>query len=393
MKSALRHARVVLVCGKGGVGKTTVSAALAVQAAREGRKTLVCTIDPARRLANALGVSRLSDRPRRLPAAWLSRAGLPANLDLSAAMLDTKRVFDEVVLRHAPSPAAARRILDNPFYQAVSNYLAGSQEYMAVERLHELAQAGGYDRIVLDTPPSRHALDFLDAPRRLTDFLETGFLGWILKPTVNAGVEFLAGTGAKALDVVVDLLGSELLRSVSDFFRAFQGMYPGFQERARAVRRLLRSSETAFVLVTTPAPRALAETRLFVTRLREFGFPVRGVIVNRVAPDLRAGEGKGPAGRPSAGGGARGAVPAGLAGALERNLRELRALARRDRARVDAALAELPRDLATAEVPDHAVEVKDLAGLAGMADRIFGGGGEREGGVGLTRPVAATKAR
>ncbi|MBI5367253.1 MAG: ArsA family ATPase [Planctomycetes bacterium] len=377
MREIVRHARVVLVCGKGGVGKTTISAAVALEAARAGRRTLVCTIDPARRLANALGITRLSDRPRRLPTAGLRRARLGPDTALWAAMLDTKRVFDEVVRRHAPTPEAGERILANPFYQAISNYLAGSQEYMAVERLHQLHEAGEYDCIVLDTPPSRHALDFLDAPRRLTEFLETGFLGWILRPTVDAGVGFLGKTGAQALERMVDLLGSDLLRAVSEFFKAFQGMYPGFQERARKVRHLLRSSETVFLAVSTPAPRALAETRVLAARLKESGLPVRGVIFNRVAADWSGdylvrdrGGRRGPAGE---GGQAAAAAPRGaLAAALVRNLRELNGRARRDRAALAAAETVLPRGLAFARVPDQAGEVKDLAGLARLAGAIFG---------------------
>ncbi len=364
MKQILREARIVLVCGKGGVGKTTLSAAAALQVARTGRRTLVCTIDPARRLANALGISKLADAPRRLPAAALRKAKLPETLELYASMLDTKRVFDEVIQRHAGGPDAAQRILDNPFYQLVSNYLTGSQEYMAVERLHQLHDEGKYECIVLDTPPSRHALDFLEAPRRITEFLESGFLGWILRPTAETGIGFLRGAGRKLISVVTKLLGSDLVHQVSDFFRAFEHMAPGFDERAKQVRELLQSDATAFLAVTTPTPRALAETRILVRRLHESGFPVRGVVFNRVACDWEAAPPRGRSReKPTP-------LPAELRPLLTTNFQQLQALARRDRAEIEATLAELPPNLVRVLIPDHAVEVRTLAGLARLGRQL-----------------------
>ncbi len=358
MIGRLQDARVVLVCGKGGVGKTTLSAALALALARAGRRTLVCTIDPARRLANALGVTHLADKPRRIPAESLRRANLPPGIDLHASMLDTKRVFDEVVGKYSADADAARRILENPFYQLVSNYLAGSQEYMAVERLYQLHEERAYDCIVLDTPPSRHALDFLEAPKRISDFLESGFLGWILRPTARTGLHFLAGAGAKLVGAVMELLGSSLVERVSDFFRAFEHMAPGFEERASKVRTLLRSDVSRFVAVTTPTPRALGETRVLLTRLHETGFPVTGVVFNRVATDWKArGNRGGPGGAPLD-------LPDDLRAILRRNLRQLQELAVRDRAGIARLLQSLPCPVAVATVPDHALEVKTLAALA-----------------------------
>ena len=268
--------RHVIVCtGAGGVGKTTTAAALALEAARRGRRTIVLTIDPARRLAQSLGLSKLDTSPRPVP-------GVDG---LDAMMLDMKRTFDEIVERHAATPQRVQRILDNRFYQQLSASLAGTQEYMAMEKLYDLHQTGRYDCIVIDTPPTRNALDFLDAPRRLTDFLEGRFLKMFLSPGLAAGRfasrAFGMGTGL-FMRAASRVTGAAVLEDLAEFFQSFEGMYEGFKDRAQAVYHLLRRPGSAFVVVSTAEPPALREAGYFLRRLERDGMPTAGVVVNRV---------------------------------------------------------------------------------------------------------------
>ncbi len=285
-----RHTRIVVCCGSGGVGKTTTAAALALRAAESGRRVCVLTIDPARRLAQSLGLVELDNTPR--PVAGLDES---AGGHLDAMMLDMKRTFDEVVLAHA-SPDHAAQILANPFYQAVSSSFAGTQEYMAMEKLGQLrAQAdrdGRWDLVVVDTPPSRSALDFLDAPKRLGSFLDGRFIRLISAPAkvggrgalrlVNVGI----GLVSKTLTTV---LGGEMLRDVQTFVNALDTMFGGFRDRADQTYALLKDGGTAFVVVAAPERDALREASYFVARLDSDGMPLAGVVVNRLAPEPAAG--------------------------------------------------------------------------------------------------------
>src|SRR5712691_3033012 len=224
----------------------------AMEAALLERRVLVCTIDPSRRLATSLGLSQLSARPRTLD---LRRFAPAEGGSMAAMVLDTKSTFDAIVMRFAPDEAARKRILGNRFYQRVSAALAGSHEYMAMEKLLELAADERFDLVVLDTPPTRHALDFLEAPERLMGFLDTGILRWFLKPYFVAGrltLKVATRTGALALKLADRVLGLQFLQDLSEFFLAFEGMYAGFKERAGRVRALLRSDGAGFVLVASP---------------------------------------------------------------------------------------------------------------------------------------------
>jgi anion-transporting ArsA/GET3 family ATPase len=269
----------VLVCtGAGGVGKTTTAAALALMAARRGRRTIVVTIDPARRLAQSLGLAALDNVPRPVP-------GVDG---LDAMMLDMKGTFDEVIDRNAGDPARAERIKTNKFYRQLSDSLAGTQEYMATEKLYELHSSGLWECIVVDTPPTRNALDFLDAPRRLTDFLEGRFLRLFLAPGLAAGRlgARAAGFGAGVfMRTMGRITGAGVLGDLADFFQSFEGMYDGFKNRAQAVYRLLSSPGSAFVVVATPETPALREARYFLERLAQEGMPTAGLVVNRVTPE------------------------------------------------------------------------------------------------------------
>jgi anion-transporting ArsA/GET3 family ATPase len=278
LSRTISRARIVLCTGAGGVGKTTTAAALALASARSGRRTVVVTIDPARRLAQALGLDRLEDAPQPV-------AGVEG---LDAMMLDMKRTFDGLIDRYAGSPARAERIKANRFYQQLSDSLAGTQEYMATEKLYDLHQTGGWDCIVVDTPPTRNALDFLDAPRRLTDFLEGRFLRVFLAPGMAAGrvTARAAGFGAGLfLRAMGRITGATVLADLAEFFQSFEGMYDGFKRRAQAVYDLLKSPGAAFVVVASPETPALREARFFLERLAKEGMPTAGLVVNRMTPD------------------------------------------------------------------------------------------------------------
>ena len=281
---ASRATRTVVCCGSGGVGKTTTAAAIAVRAAESGRRVAVLTIDPARRLAQALGLEEMGNEPVAVPTVDTSAGG-----SLDAMMLDMKRTFDEVVLNHS-TPEKAEQILANPFYQAVSSSFAGTQEYMAMERLGQLIaeRVDGeprWDLIVVDTPPSRSALDFLDAPKRLGSFLDGRFIRLLAAPAKVGGRAYLkvvsVGMGAVS-GAMTKILGAQLLTDVQTFVAALDTMFGGFRERAESTYALLQDPGTAFVVVATPERDALREASYFVDRLAEEGMPLAGLVVNRV---------------------------------------------------------------------------------------------------------------
>ena len=272
--------RIIVCCGSGGVGKTTTSAALALRAAERGRKVVVLTIDPARRLAQSLGIEQLDNTPR--PVAGVAGSGGPGG-SLDAMMLDMKRTFDEVVLSQA-SPEKAKQILQNPFYIALSSSFAGTQEYMAMEKLGQLyrdAQASGaYDLIVVDTPPSRSALDFLDAPERLSSFLDGRFIRMMLAPArgparlMSAGFSLVTGALSK-------VLGGAFLKDLQTFVSALDTVFGGFRARAQQTYALLQARGTAFLVVAAPEDDALREAAYFVERLQGDRMPLAGLVVNR----------------------------------------------------------------------------------------------------------------
>lgn len=275
---------VVVCCGSGGVGKTTTAAALALHAAEHGRRVVVLTIDPARRLAQALGLTELDNTPRPVVGVDTSAGG-----SLDAMMLDMKRTFDEVVLTHA-EPETAQQILDNPIYQAVSSSFAGTQEYMAMERLGQLrtqAQAEGtWDLIVVDTPPSRSALDFLDAPKRLGSFLDGRFIRLLTAPARAGGRvgARVVGMGMSVAGATLGkLLGKQFLLDVGTFVAAMDTVFGGFRARADQTYRLLQDPGTRFVVVATPERDALREAGYFVQRLAKDRMPLAGLVLNRVA--------------------------------------------------------------------------------------------------------------
>ena len=280
----------IIVCaGSGGVGKTTTAAAIALRAAMEGKKAAVLTIDPAKRLASSLGLKELSSEPSKVSKQKFTSAGLEPKGELYALMLDTKSTFDKVVQRYAPSEEQAQKIINNRFYRNISGTLSGTQEYMAMEKLYELHADGGYDLIVIDTPPTRNALDFLDAPKRLTDFFESRVLRWFLLPYMKAtgGIMRIANVAATTfLRIVKKIVGAEVLEDTAEFFGNLEGMYDGFKQRAQDVAALLKSDITSFVVVTSPAEDSVTEATFFATRLNESGLPFGSLVVNRVHPSF-----------------------------------------------------------------------------------------------------------
>jgi anion-transporting ArsA/GET3 family ATPase len=283
----------VIVCaGAGGVGKTTVAAAIGLRAAIDGKKTAVLTIDPAKRLASSLGLKDLSNEPTKVNKRKFTSAGIEPKGELWAMMLDTKTTFDEVVMQYAPTPEQAERIIANRFYRNISGTLSGTQEYMAMEKLYELYGDGKYDLIVIDTPPTRNALDFLDAPRRMTDFFESKILRWFLLPYMKAGggVMRVANVAAVTfLRVVKRIVGAEVLEDTAEFFGNLEGMYEGFKQRARDVAALLKSNGTSFVVVTSPYEDSVTEATYFAARLDESDLPFGALVVNRVHPKIGDG--------------------------------------------------------------------------------------------------------
>ncbi len=269
--------QIVVVCGAGGVGKTSISAAIALEAARQ-RKAMVVTIDPARRLASALGLQGLGNAE--------SEVQIPDG-SLHAAMLDMKTAWDELVDRHAPDRRTAEHIKSNVLYQGLSEHFVGSQGYMAMERLADLYDRGAYDVIVVDTPPTRSALDFLEAPKRMTDFVGGSLLRWAAKPYTAAGklgARAFNFTASPFLKVADRLLGSKVLEDLSEFVLDFQTLYDGFKQRAEQVLRLLGSDKTGFVVVTTLEGPPLREAGFFVDRLIDENLPLAGLVANKVVP-------------------------------------------------------------------------------------------------------------
>jgi anion-transporting ArsA/GET3 family ATPase len=370
---------VLICCGTGGVGKTTTAAALAIEGARRGRDTVVVTIDPAKRLANTLGVENLSNSPREIPREMWDRDGLaPAAGRLHALMLDTKTTFDQLVEKYALTSDQSERILENGFYRNIAGALSGTQEYMAMEKLYELHAGDGFDLIVVDTPPTRHALDFLDAPRRMTRLLDNRIFRMLMVPT-RATLRVGSVAAQALLRTISRVVGSEAIDDAIAFFRAFEGMEEGFRERAAAVTALLASPDTAFVLVTSPRRDAVEEAEFFAERLEDEEFAVDALVVNRVhahycglSPDVLR---------------SRAAVlheaghlldveanrAAGRLAARYVNLAELEDVAARERDQL-AGLEERIDSASIAYVPELGHDVHDFDALRAVAEHLVASG-------------------
>jgi anion-transporting ArsA/GET3 family ATPase len=351
---------VIVCCGSGGVGKTTVSATFALAAARAGRRSCVVTVDPARRLADALGVQSLPNTPTEVKGDWPGR--------LHALMLDSKGTFDDLVHRYSRTPEQAESILSNRIYQNLAGALSGTQEYMAMEKLYELVQSDEFDVVVVDTPPTRNALDLLDAPRRLTRFLENRLFRALLVPT-RVSLRAIGMATQALLRTIAKVAGSEIVQDAVDFFKAFEGMEDGFRTRASAVHELLNDPGTAYVLVSTARPDAITEAGFFAEKLGERDLSVSALVINRIAPSFGNGD------EPDRAGGGDGAGPGTAAPGplepLEANLAELNARAARETSSF-AGLAAQVAPAPVGKIPLFGQDVHELEGLRRAADCLFG---------------------
>ena len=352
LDSLVGDRRVVICAGPGGVGKTTCAAAIALEGARRGRRACVVTIDPAKRLADALGLEALSN-----DAGEVSPGSFHGSL--WALMLDTKTTFDEVVRRNAATPEQAEAILNNKLYRNISGALGGTQEYMAMEKLYSLHSDGRFDLIVVDTPPTRRALDFLDAPHRLLRFLNNRLFRLLMAPT-RAGLRAVSTATQMFLRTMSRVVGGAVVRDAIAFFAAFEGMEQGFRDRARLVSQLLDDPGTAFVVVAAPRRDAVAEAIFFADRLRASAGRVEALIANRMFPSF-------------------GPVPAGLAqpngppplAALAQNMSDFDRVATREEAHLAELRDRLP-GTPVVRVPFLATDVHDLDGLAEVGRWLFG---------------------
>jgi anion-transporting ArsA/GET3 family ATPase len=380
-----RETRIVVCCGSGGVGKTTTSAALGLAAAEAGRTVVVLTIDPARRLAQSLGLVELDNEPRRVDVP--GAAG-----ELHAMMLDMKRTFDDIVAAHS-TPERAEQIFANPFYQALSSSFAGTQEYMAMEKLGQLRASERWDLIIVDTPPSRSALDFLDAPNRMSRFLDGTMIRLLTAPARaggRAGMKFASAGFMFFSRIISKILGGQLLRDISAFVAALDTMFGGFRERATATYELLRRPGTWFLVVATPEPDALREASYFVDRLSTEEMPLAGLVLNRTHPPtttaLSATRAEGAAEEVLE----AGAPGADLAAAALRVHAERMQLATREQHLADRFTSAHP-EVPVRTVPAAAGDVHDLDGLRVMGEELTGPDGDTPTGTPRTRVLPARR--
>jgi anion-transporting ArsA/GET3 family ATPase len=384
LASVVERHDVVVCAGSGGVGKTTTAATIALWGARRGRRAAVLTIDPARRLADSLGVQLSGGAPASVPAELLRAHGIDLPGSLTAMMLDQKSAWDSLIERHAPSVEVRDRILDNRFYRHLSQSFAGSQEYMAVEELSRLRDSGQYDLIVVDTPPSRHALEFLEAPQRLSDFLDRRIVRWFVKPYVSAGwsaVRLFNRTAGFVLRTLEEATGVAVLAEISDFFAGMQGLFEGFGERTERVYRVLKSPKTAFVLISSPEEEVLEEAEYLSDKMASLGMPLRAVVFNRVHEEFTSPIDRAEFPRGDIRGGDRervaacltrsGLWPPSLVDHLAANFVAYQDVARGDAMRLELFAAGLRRQVPIVRVPNFSTDLHDLGGLARLHPYLF----------------------
>jgi anion-transporting ArsA/GET3 family ATPase len=386
LESLLRGKQIIICCGSGGVGKTTVSAALGVQAALLGKKVLTLTVDPAKRLADSLGLSELGNQEAAVPEERFLRHGKNPKGSLHAMMLDTKRTFDELIERYAPNEEVARNIMHNQFYQHLSSAMTGSHEYLAMEKLYQIHLEGRYDLIVLDTPPTKHALDFLEAPNRVRAFFDRSISQWFLKPYLTMGrlsLNLFSRTAGTVLRLVERFTGAEFLQDVSEFVTGLADSFDIFRSRAEEVMHVLQGEQTTFLLVTGTDRNALEEAAYFYDRIQEGALPFGGIIANR----FHAFPVPGAAARVSAGGSSHNGkaslnadvsylskergLPPSVACRLVENYNRYLELAHRDQSVLQEFARRSPRQVPILTVPAFDEDVFDIDGLLKMNAHLF----------------------
>lgn len=359
LRDVVDRARIVVCCGSGGVGKTTTAAAIAWRAAESGRRVVLITIDPARRLADALGMSgALDNEPSQL--------SIDGTGELWAMMLDARQTFDDVVREQARTPRQAERILENPFYRNIASRLSGSQEYMAAEKLYALHHDDRFDLVVVDTPPSREALDFLEAPQKLMNFLDHRVYRWLIAPA-RGGLKVLNIAAQPILRTIGRVIGADVLADAIDFFQAFEGIEDGFRRRAAKVQELLRSDDTHYVVVASPRVDTIDEAIFFSDRLGESSIAVSGLVVNRVQPTF---------GRGSAASALQNERRAERDGdearaSLHRNLHEIRSIAEAEETGIERLVVAVDAE-SVVRVPQRVDDVHDADAIAEMGRLIIG---------------------
>jgi anion-transporting ArsA/GET3 family ATPase len=358
LAALLEKTQVCVCAGSGGVGKTTTSASIAIGMAARGKRVAVLTIDPAKRLADSLGLSELGTELTRVDPELFTEHGVEVTGELHAAMLDPKRTFDELIERYAPDHETYERILENRIYQELSNALAGSQEYMAMEKLLELHEDGDFDLLVLDTPPSRNALDFLDAPKRLARFIEGRSLRIFLAPG-RFGLRIAGRGGSMIFSALKRVTGIDLLNDLSEFFGNFADMASGFSERAQRVDELLHGSRTTFLLICSPEHEPVDEAIFFRRKLRELKLPFGGAIVNKVRPDYYRARKQ-----------LDNDIDDDLATRVMENYDRQRLLGQRDAENIARLEKSLSADKVI-RVPLFSDDIHGLEGLALMVERLF----------------------
>jgi anion-transporting ArsA/GET3 family ATPase len=376
MEQLVAAKEIAVFCGSGGVGKTTTAAAVAAMVAvKQGGKVLVLTVDPAKRLANALGLEGFGNVETQVPLSAFTGAGVTPRGEMWAAMLDTKQSWDNLVNRHAPDKATAAKILSNPLYQNISGRFVQSHDYIAMERLYEIQSEGNYDLIVVDTPPTRNALDFLEAPERMADFFSSRFLRLLTAPARSRLVNF----ATKPFYQVADrILGSQFLEDISEFFILFQTMYDGFVERARAVERLLHDRRTTFVVVSTLEAAPAHEAEFFIESLERMQFHLGALVLNKVLPSYlldpvacQAADEiarRADAMAPDVGADAEPAQVARVLTEIAESFQRFHVVAQRE-AEERAEMATVPEVVAS--VPYFDSDIHDLAGLLQLGDALW----------------------
>ncbi|MFO0663119.1 MAG: ArsA-related P-loop ATPase [Polyangiaceae bacterium] len=374
----LRTKRVIVTVGAGGVGKTTTAAALAVAAAREGKRVLCLTIDPARRLAESLGIGEMRTEAMDVDPARFAAAGIPFKGRLTAMMLDTKGTFDDLVRRYSSSPQKAEALLSNKLYQYVSTSLAGTQEYMAMEKLAAVKGDKNYDLVVLDTPPTANALDFLDAPERLVGALDSAAMRWFVEAFQSGSkfsLNFLAKGAAAVLRGIGKITGGGFLESLSEFIAQLNDLFGGFRERAARVKDALRGNDVSFLLVTSPSPESLSEILFFADKLKEASMPRAGFVINRVHDVPADAAAAGPT-DVAAAMAAVGLDPRALP-RVEQAFRDAKHQAETDRANIAKFMAPYAKVLPVVLVAERDTDVHNVALLSALGDTLLAGGDVR----------------